>query len=144
MFNNLKRVFAVAMLSTTLGVIAIPSIVSAQSTPNQGTPTYTQKHHGGFWKKLNLSDDQKQQLKTIHANTKQQVQAVLTDDQRAQLAAAKQSGNHKGVWKSLNLTPDQKQQIRSIHKSSREQSLAVLTSDQRTQLQQMRAEHNRR
>jgi len=143
MFNNLKRVFAVAMLSTTLGVIAIPSIVSAQSSPNQDNPTYTQKHREGGWKKLNLSDDQKQQLKTIHANTKQQMQAVLTDDQRAQLAAAKQSGNHKGVWKSLNLTPDQKQQIRSIHKSSREQILAVLTPDQRTQLQQMKAAHHR-
>ncbi len=143
MFNNLKRVFAIAMLSTTLGVIAIPSIVSAQSSPNQDSTTYTQKHREGGWKKLNLSDDQKQQLKTIHANTKQQVQAVLTDAQRAQLVTAKQSGSHKGVWKSLNLTADQKNQIHDIRKSSKEQSLAVLTPDQRTQLQQMKAAHHR-
>ncbi|WP_055076866.1 Spy/CpxP family protein refolding chaperone [Pseudanabaena sp. 'Roaring Creek'] len=141
MFNNFKRVLAVAMLSTTLAGIAIPSIVSAQTSPDQGVQT-TQKHHDGGWKKLNLSDDQKQQLKTIHTNTKQQVQAVLTDAQLAQLATAKQSGDRKGVWKSLNLTADQKQQIKNIHKSSRDQSLAILTPEQRTQLQQMKANHH--
>jgi protein CpxP len=144
MFSNLKRVLAVAMLSTTLGGIAIPSIVSAQSTPNQDNSTYTQKHREGGWKKLNLSDAQKQQLKSIRESTKQQVQGILTDDQRAKLAAAKQSGNHKGVWKSLNITSEQKQQIRDLRKSAKDQALAVLTPEQRTQLQQMRAAHQRK
>ena len=142
MFNNLKRIFAVAMLSTTLGSIAIPSIVSAQANSNQNNPTYTQNNREGGWKKLNLSNEQKQQLKMIRATTAQKVQSVLTEDQRAKLATAKQSGNHKGVWKSLNITPDQKQQISDINKSAKEQALAVFTPEQRTQLQQMRAAHS--
>lgn len=141
MFNNLKRIFAVAMLSTTLGGIMIPSIVSAQANPNQGNSTYSQNHREGGWKKLNLSDEQKQQLKMIRAATAQKVQSVLTEEQRAKLATAKQSGNHKGVWKSLNITADQKQQISDINKSAKEQTLTVLTPEQRTQLQQMKAAH---
>ncbi|WP_055077021.1 Spy/CpxP family protein refolding chaperone [Pseudanabaena sp. 'Roaring Creek'] len=143
MLNNFKRIFAVVMLSTSLGSITIPSIVSAQSNPDRGTPTSTQNHREGGWKKLNLSDAQKQQLKMIRASTAQKVQSVLTEEQRSKIATAKQSGDRKGVWKSLNLTADQKQQIHDIRKSSREQSLAVLTPDQRTQLQQMKSEHNR-
>ena len=143
MFRNLKRVFAVAMLSTTLGSIAIPSIVSAQPSPDQGTPTYTHKDHEGGWKKLNLSAEQKQQLKALRATIAQRVQSVLNEEQRSKLATARQSGNHKGVWKSLNITADQKQQIHDIRKSAKEQSLAVLTPEQRTQLQQMKAAHHR-
>ncbi|PZO35246.1 MAG: hypothetical protein DCF19_24310 [Pseudanabaena frigida] len=143
MFNNLKRIFAIAMLSTTLGGIAIPSIASAQSSPNQDNSTYTQKHREGGWKNLNLNDAQKQQLKMLRAATAQRVQSVLTEEQRSKLAMTKQSGNYKGVWKSLNITADQKQQISDINKSSKEQTLAVLTPEQRTQLQQMKTAHNR-
>lgn len=140
MFRNLKRNLAIAVLSVAVGGVAIPAIVSAQSSKAQGT-TVAQKYKGGAFKQLNLSDAQKQQLKTIHESSKQQVEGVLTDDQRAKLATAIQSGNKKGAWKSLNLTSEQKQKIRDIHKSDKEQSLAVLTPEQRTQLQQLRAAH---
>ncbi|MEE3715669.1 Spy/CpxP family protein refolding chaperone [Tumidithrix elongata RA019] len=145
MFRNLNRGLAIAVLSVTLGAVAIPSIVAAQSSSTPSSQTTTQQHHrGGGWKQLNLTDAQKQQLKTLHENTKQQVQAVLTDDQRAKLAAAIQSGDRKGAWKSLNLTTEQKQKIRDIRKSSKEQGLAILTPEQKAQLAQMRAEHHRK
>ncbi len=142
MFRNLKRNLAIAILSVAVGGVAIPAIVSAQSSTVQGTTTVAQKHEGGAFKQLNLTDAQKQQLKTIHENAKQQVEGVLTDDQRAKLADAIQSGNKKGAMRSLNLTADQKQKIRDINKSVKEQSLAVLTPEQRNQLQQMRAAHS--
>ncbi|CAN1212996.1 hypothetical protein TUMEXPCC7403_22525 [Tumidithrix helvetica PCC 7403] len=145
MFLNLNRGLAIAVLSLTLGAVAIPSIVAAQSSSIPSSQTTTQKHHrGDAWKQLNLTDAQKQQLKTLHENTKQQMQSVLTDDQRAKLAAAIQSGDRKGAWKSLNLTTEQKQKIRDIRKSSKEQSLAILTPEQKAQLAQMRAEHRRK
>jgi Spy/CpxP family protein refolding chaperone len=141
MFRNLKRNLTIAILSVAVGGVAIPAIVSAQSATAQGNATVAQKYKGGAFKQINLSDAQKQQLKTIHESSKQQVEGVLTSDQRAKLAAAIQSGNKKGAMKSLNLTADQKQKIRDINKSVKEQSLAVLTSEQRTQLQQLRAAH---
>jgi len=144
MFNNIKRVFAVAMLSATLGGIAIPSMVSAQANSNPETPTHTQKHREGGWKKLNLTEDQKQQLKALRASMAQKMQSVLTEEQRAKLTAAKEAGQRKGVWKSLGITADQKQQIQGIRKDYKEQSLAVLTPEQRTQLEQMKAQHHRR
>ncbi len=139
MFRNLKRNLAIAILSVAVGGIAVPAIFSAQSSIANGSATVAQKYDGGAFKQLNLSDFQKQQLKTIHERSKQKVEAVLTNEQRSKLAAAIQSGNKKSAMKFLNLTSEQKQKIRDINKSDKEQSLAVLTSDQRNQLQQISA-----
>jgi len=119
-------------------------MVSAQVNSNPETATHTQKHREGGFKKLNLSEDQKQQLKALRAGIAQKVQSVLTEEQRAKLAAAKQSGQYKGVWKSLGITADQKQQLQGIRKNYKEQSLAILTPEQRSQLEQTKAQHHRR
>lgn len=141
MFRTFNRGLAIAILSVAATGIAIPTIVVAQSTTTPASPSITkpQRRGGDMWKQLNLSDAQKQQLKTLKENTKQQIESVLTAEQRTKLAEARQSGDRKGAWKSLNLTAEQKQQISDIRKRSKEQSLAVLTPEQRAQLEQIRA-----
>jgi Spy/CpxP family protein refolding chaperone len=140
MFRNFNRGLTIAILSIAAAGVAIPSIVAAQSSPSPTSPSLSKpQRRGGMWAQLNLSGAQKQQLKTIHDTTKQQIEGVLTEEQRAKLAEARQSGDRKGAWKSLNLTADQKQKIGDIRKRSKEQSLAILTPEQRAQLEQMRA-----
>jgi periplasmic protein CpxP/Spy len=140
MFRNFNRGLAIAILSVVATGVAIPSIVIAQSTPAPTSPSLTKpQRRVGMWEQLNLSDTQKQQLKTVRDTTKQQIESLLTEEQRAKLAEAKQAGDRKGAWRSLNLTADQKQKISEIRKRSKEQGLAILTPEQRTQLEQMRA-----
>lgn len=142
MFNNLKSGLAIATISLIVGGVAAPSFTSAQ-TPAPNSPGVTRKHQrGDVWKELNLTDTQKQQLKTIHENSRKRIQSVLTDEQRAKLEAARQSGDRKEVMKSLNLTDAQKQQMRDIRKESREQTLAILTPEQRSKFEQLHSQRS--
>jgi Spy/CpxP family protein refolding chaperone len=70
---------------------------------------------------LNLSDDQKAQMKKIHEDAKSQIAAVNND---------------------TSLSADQKQaKVRSIHMSTHKQTEALLTPDQRQTQKQWRKSH---
>jgi Spy/CpxP family protein refolding chaperone len=102
---------------------------------------------GELGQKLNLTDAQKQQMRTIRQNTKQQIEAILTPEQRVQLQATMASGDRqsrRGVWQRLNLTDAQKQQMRTIRQNSRQQMLSILTPEQRATAEQFRAERMQR
>ncbi len=138
MFLNIKKLAAIACVSMAVGVATIPSIVSAQNS-SQPSSTETRKpHNGNGWKKLNLTDAQKAQMKTIRENAKTQTDAVLTPEQRDILQKSHQSGDHKGVWKSLNLTDAQKQQLKTIRENTQAQMKSVLTPEQQQQVSQMK------
>lgn len=142
MFNNLKPGLAISTISLIVWGAAIPSLIYAQdSLPN--SPNVTRKQHrGNAFKELNLTDTQKQQFKTIHENTRQQIQGILTEEQRAKFESADRSGDRKAVMKSLNLTDAQKQQMRDMRKKSREQMLAILTPEQRSKFEQMHSQRS--
>ena len=147
MFRNIKivsikKLFAIACVSVAVGAVTIPNLVSAQNT----TQNRTEKRmsHKEAWKKLNLTDTQKAQLKTIRESAKTQSQNVLTAEQRVKIAAARQSGDFKGVRKSLNLTDAQKQQMKAIAESTKAQMKNVLTPAQQQQLEQMKQERQNR
>lgn len=100
---------------------------------------------------LNLTADQKAQLKQIRESTRTKIEAILTPEQKAQLAAAKQQRQQgqrgqkaRGMWASLNLTADQKAQIKSIRQDAKQQMDAVLTAEQRQQLEQARQQRQQR
>ena len=142
---NVKRLFFLPGALAIALAYAVPLLpVVAQTTPTAPTEQHHKKHHLN----LNLTADQKAQLKTIRENTRSQINNVLTPDQQAKLAAAKQQrqqgqagqGEHKarGVWASLNLTTDQKAQIKTIRQNAKQQMDAVFTPEQRQQLQQQR------
>jgi Spy/CpxP family protein refolding chaperone len=94
MFRN--HVSALALLAA----FAMPLAAGAQSGPNApaaaapGARAHHGHHHNGYQRELrhlNLSDAQKQQIRTIaRTNARQlhqQIDSVLTDAQRAQMRA---------------------------------------------------------
>ncbi|MCY7272901.1 MAG: hypothetical protein LH702_03905 [Phormidesmis sp. CAN_BIN44] len=124
---------AIALLLSAAPVL----VAHAQSTaPTAPTGQRMQKQN-----RLNLTDAQKTSLKTIRDNTRQQVEGVLTSEQRAKLQADRGQGMKRGQdWKSLNLTDDQKARIKAIRQASRAQMDGVLTPEQRSQVQQYKSQ----
>lgn len=118
----------------------LPAAINAQTQSNpQSTPQQSGKRHGDRWASLNLTEQQKAQMKQIHEQTKSQIQAVFTPDQASKLEAAKgQKGNRRELMSSLNLTADQKARMKSIKQSSKDKMMAILTPAQQQQLQSMR------
>lgn len=93
-----------------------------QASPQTAAPDQGAKMHGrAMFANLNLTDDQKAQLKKIHENTKSQIEAVQNDS---------------------SLTADQKQaKMHQLRRDARKQTSQVLTPDQRKQLRAEMREH---
>jgi periplasmic protein CpxP/Spy len=100
--------------TSTLGTAADNSASAATQAPD--------KERGEkFAEKLNLTPEQKADLKRIRDNEKQQAQTIKNDS---------------------SLTPDQKKaKFQDLRKSSREQMMAKLTPDQQAKFKEMRKEH---
>lgn len=95
----------------------------AQQDQTQNAPTKHQKREHGAMAGLNLTDDQKAQMKKIHESKKQQLDAVNKDE---------------------SLTADQKTaKIHQVRRDARVQMVKLLTPEQRQQMKenirQMRA-----
>jgi Spy/CpxP family protein refolding chaperone len=127
--NSITKQIAVA--AGFLALTFAPGITRAQSSQppaqdqdqSQAAPAQHQGHEHGAMAGLNLTDDQKAQMKKIHESTKAQVGAVKED---------------------TSLTADQKAaKIHQLRRGAREQVVKLLTPEQRQQmkanLQQMRA-----
>lgn len=127
-----------------LTVTAIPFAAQAQMRSSSPLQMAQTAKKGGAWQRLNLTEAQKSQMQTIKTNTRAQMEAILTPEQKATLAAAKQAGQQgqqgqgKRGWANLNLTEQQKTQMRQVKESSQQQMQAVLTPEQRQQMQEMR------
>jgi len=96
--------------------------------------------HAGKWggmNALNLTNDQKAQIKQIRESAKQEMDSIYTPEQKTLRQQARQQHQRP----KLNLTNDQKAQIKAVRQKTKSQIDAVLTPDQRQKLQQMRAEH---
>jgi Spy/CpxP family protein refolding chaperone len=115
-FRILKNAVATAGL---LAMIATPAALLAQDTSqsnpqDQAASTQPGHRHGDELAKLNLTDEQKAQVKKIHENMRAQMDAVKND---------------------TTLTAEQKQaKMKELHKSSHEQVKQLLTPEQRQQL----------
>jgi len=124
----MRRILFLSLLTLCLGA-AVPSYAQ----PLRPNPADTSRP------RLNLSDAQKEQMRALKQKTRQQVEAVLTPEQRSQLQSAIQNGQSpREAMRSLNLTDAQREQIRAIRESSRQQRLAILTPEQRARVEQMR------
>lgn len=117
-----------------IGLVALAlgtGAAQAQETPQQKPGQSFHQHHGDgqghgrhdhmLAKKLNFSDQQKQQLKDINTKYHQQ----LAD-----------------LKKNEDITVrEQKARMAAIHKEHKEQMQALLTPEQKTQWQKMKEEH---
>lgn len=88
--------------------------------------------------RLGLSAEQRSQIQGIMQQSRSQMAAILTPEQRQRWEAAKNSGNKKAAMRELNLTTEQRSQMRAIKDSTKQQINAVLTPEQRTQLEQFK------
>lgn len=136
MKRNLLPLFAgIAALGLSLG--AVPFALS-QSNPGN-TPAKPDK-----FSRLNLTPEQQTRIDALRAAERQQIDSILTAEQRAQLGNNSQNGTYgRRMWKELNLTDAQKQQIQQIKTNTRTQIDSILTAEQRQQLQQMKGSRGR-
>jgi protein CpxP len=116
------------------GAMALPLAALAQTT-NPGTTSgdtgnaataQAPKQERGqrFAEALNLTPDQKEAIKSIRENEKQQAQAIKND---------------------TSLTPEQKKaKFKELRKSSHEQMMAKLTPEQQQKFKEMRKERRGR
>ncbi|MBD1211731.1 MAG: P pilus assembly/Cpx signaling pathway, periplasmic inhibitor/zinc-resistance associated protein [Dolichospermum circinale Clear-D4] len=139
----------------SLTLITTPFTVQAQDNPPLPQPDQELQARGPF-KHLNLNSEQKAKMKEIHTNTRAQIDAILTPEQKNQLKTAmekrkaerqqrqrqhQERREKKGnIFQSLNLTDKQKDQIKQIHESERQKMQAVLTPQQQAQMKKFREE----
>ena len=163
--NNQKVIMKLKTLSLIAGTLALtltatPFAVQAQQNSPSTQPGQEMREKGPFHR-LNLTADQKAQIKKIHDDTRTKMEAVLTPEQKTKLQAAMaerkaqyqerkaqgqqgQGQRHEGrgkrgdIFDSLKLTQAQKDQIKQIKESSKQQMQAVLTSEQQTQMKKFR------
>ncbi len=128
-------------------VVATPMAIKAQAfMSDQAQPTHA--NHHGVWDQLNLSDQQKKQMKEIQEDTRRQMQAILTPQQQEQLKTTMQNHQagqaHQGrnsAMAALNLSDEQKAKMKEIMQAQKTRMEAVLTTAQKQQLEQMRQQH---
>jgi Spy/CpxP family protein refolding chaperone len=88
---------------------------------------------------LNLSAEQKTKIEQLKTNTRTQIEAILTPEQRQKFTAMKNDrSSMKDGWESLNLTADQKSKIQAIRQTNRQQLQAILTPAQQAQIKESR------
>jgi len=120
----MNRISITKHMAVTAGLLALtfaPGITRAQGSAQAPAQEQSQaapaKHEGrmhGAMKGLNLTDDQKTQMKKIHESTKTQLDAVKSDN---------------------SLSADQKAaKIHELRRDSRAQMVKLLTPEQREQM----------
>lgn len=127
-----------------LSLTATPFAVKAETTSSSPL-VVAQVRQKGQYQNLGLTDAQKAQMAEINRNAREQMNNILTPEQREQLKTAMQNRQGKrNAFDSLNLTDDQKTQLRAIRESKKTQMEAVLTDEQKQQLQKFREERRER
>ena len=100
---NLLPLFTGAIALT---LVTAPTIVQAQSGETQ-----TQRKLAS----VELTETQRTQLKEIRRNTRSQIEAVLTTEQKRQLESSRKGDRQqRTAFAAMNLLPQQQTQIKSI------------------------------
>ncbi|MGE0131778.1 MAG: Spy/CpxP family protein refolding chaperone [Blastocatellales bacterium] len=142
-------------------LLAVPTILaqSAQSggsqEPGQDKGAFGKHHgrggrgmHGGMFRKLNLTDAQKAQMKQLRQSHRERTQP-LRQELRAkmqQLREANQGGafNEALAAQTLTETAGLRAKLMGEHFKLRQEMMALLTPEQKTQFDQMREQFKAR
>jgi len=95
---------------------------------------------GMKFEQLNLTDAQKTRLQQIKESSRQQMDAILTTEQKEQLRVAREQRQRPNV----TLTEDQKAKMKAVRESAKSQMEAVLTAEQKQKLQEMQQQWRQR
>lgn len=136
--TRLSNVKWLPLLAGTVSLALSAAIIPAVFAQSNRTPAPTESRQN--W--LNLTPQQEQQMQQIREAERQQMDSILTAEQRARLETARANRqNPRQVFESLNLTDEQKAKIDEVRRASKEQMDAILTAEQRQQLEQHRPPH---
>jgi periplasmic protein CpxP/Spy len=148
----------ISLITGAVLLAATPFAMKTVAAPGQQLAQATTQQRSGRQNQLNLTSDQKEQMRQLHQETRQKIEALLSSDQLAKYKTAMQNrrgamrddagemnsasrqgnGNRRqNMFASLNLSQDQKAKIREIMQNSRTRMSSILTDAQRTQLQEM-------
>lgn len=137
----------------TLGLILASGVALAQQTPH-GSPGASEKHPYAVRMKdeLGLTDEQVAKMREIRegGGTREEMQAVLTPEQRAKAAQLRQSqkGDRAGrmarVQQELGLSDEQMEKMNEIKRNggTREEMRAVMTPEQQAKFDAMRSKRS--
>lgn len=154
---NKGRIKTIAI--ATLSAIALAASIAVAQTvnTNQGTQQDTQGHmgrgghkgwggmrEGGFFKQLNLTDDQKAKMKQIRENFAQ-TNKPLHDQLRAkrqELRQASEGGTFNEALATQKLTEIAPLEAKLMGQQQKlhQEMLSVLTAEQKAQLEESRAQ----
>jgi Spy/CpxP family protein refolding chaperone len=128
--NHFRILKQTAVTAGLLALCTLPATLRAQATPqndpSSGAPAATAHRGGerseGELAKLNLSEDQKTQVKKIHEDAKTQAEAVKND---ATLSDTVKQSKLRAIHESAHqqvkqlLTPEQREQMKADEKARR-------------------------
>ena len=127
--ESMKTYYSVRVLLMVAGLLTVgtlaPLAFGQAAGQDQGNPPATQGSgmhgHGDPFAGLNLTDDQKAQIKKIHMDAKAKADSVMADS-------------------SLS-DADKQTKVKEIHRNAMAEANKVLTPDQRAQLKEKMKEH---
>ena len=97
--------------------------------------------------KLNLTNEQKEKAKAIFQKAQDDKNALLTDEQKAQMKERMEKRDHKdfkkhkkhhGFGHGLNLTEEQQAKIKAIDEWEKTESTKIITDEQRAKVKEIR------
>jgi Spy/CpxP family protein refolding chaperone len=140
-----------SLLAFGVTLLASPLLAQTEqpSDSDAGASTHQNWHHGGwFFKKLNLTDAQKQQIESIMKSNRPQMKAAslaVLNAQKAVDQAIVSNPNDEATIRSLSATLESARTEQTVEKARvHAQVLKVLTPDQQQQMaqfKQKRTEH---
>lgn len=136
-FNLGNRFSNIKVLPLLAGVVSIA--LSAATIPAVLAQSNNKPPEGLHQNRLNLTAEQQQKIQQIKQSERDQMDKILTAEQKARLERARQNReNPRQVFESLNLTEQQKAQMDAVRRATKEQMDAILTAEQRQQMEQHR------
>jgi Spy/CpxP family protein refolding chaperone len=87
---------------------------------------------GNLMRDLNITTAQKAEFDRIKTETRQQMEAILTPEQKLAIQNSRRQGRHPHhTMRAANLTPEQRTKAEEIMQASRRKMAAVLTAEQK-------------
>ena len=134
-------------LSLLAGAIAVAFSITplaANAQVNSNAPQRVAQANRPSPPDLKLSKKQENQIIKIRSETRDKIQAVLTDKQRKQIQTDLQAGkNPQQVFASIQFTQQQQNELRNIMVGSQQQMEGVLDAKQKKILNEWRASQQR-
>jgi Spy/CpxP family protein refolding chaperone len=116
--------------------------------PKEGGPDVVFMHGGLMFDKLDLSEEQREALKTLHEELRAETEPVMKQhmQQMEEIHTLLDAGNANAteIGQKMIAAHETEKQLRTLHEAHKERFSALLTEEQREKLKGMEAEHPHR